>query len=215
LGLFITFEGGEGCGKSYQAKLIYQKLLNMGVSTELAYEPGGTILGNEVRRLLKKKRDGTILPEAELFLFAACRFQLICEVIQPALQKGKVVICDRFVDSTVAYQGYGRGLDFVIINEVNKIATCGINPDITILLDISAEKGLSRKGNKNDRFEATGLYFHHNVRDGYLKLAASDPDRWVVIDAELSKREISKIIWDKVSKLIASRQDISKKWVKN
>jgi dTMP kinase len=210
LGLFITFEGGEGCGKSYQARLLYQKLLNLGVCTELAYEPGGTILGNELRRLLKKKRDGTILPEAELFLFEACRFQLICEVIQPALQNGKVVICDRFIDSTIAYQGYGRGLDLVIIKEVNKIATCGINPDMTVLLDISAEKGLSRKGNKNDRFEATGLYFHQKVRDGYLKLAASEPERWVIIDGELSKKEISKIIWGKVSQLIASNQDIYK-----
>jgi dTMP kinase len=209
--LFITFEGGEGCGKSFQSRVLYRKLLGLNIPVELTYEPGGTILGNEVRRLLKRKDQAAIFPETELFLFAACRIQLVNEVICPNLEEGKVVICDRFADSTIAYQGYGRGIDLEIIKTINHIATKGIEPDLTILLDMPPEKGLSRKRTKNkDRFEQTEMSFHKRVRDGYLKLAAEEMERWMTIDATLSKIKISDIIWHRVSQLLATMQATSK-----
>jgi len=206
LNLFITFEGGEGCGKSTQAKALYRRLSRLGISAELTHEPGGTALGSQLRRLLKTKRQDEISPEAELFLFAACRVQLINGVIHPSLQKGKVVICDRFADSTTVYQGYGRGIDLTTIKAVNEFATRGTKPDLTVLLDIPVAKGLGRKQAKmKDRFEAEETAFHDRVRDGYLKLAADEPERWLVIDATLPKDRIGKIIWDRVNQLLSAQ----------
>jgi len=159
-GLFITFEGCEGCGKSTQARLLYNILRQHGLQCILTHEPGGTPLGNKIRDVLKVKRDFHIAAEAELFLFAASRFQLVSDVIRPALSSGKIVICDRFSDSTFVYQGYGRGLDLKMIDEINELATGGLGPDITILLDAQAEIGLGRKRNSGeDRFEAEILLF--------------------------------------------------------
>jgi len=206
VGIFITFEGGEGCGKSFQSKALYCKLNGLGIPVELTYEPGGTDLGNEIRRLLKRKRQGIVSSEAELFLFAASRAQLMAEVIFPSLQKGNVVICDRFADSTIAYQGYGRGVDLETVNTLNRIVTQEIKPDLTILLDMQVEKGLNRKrANKEDRFEGEGLAFHNRVRSGYLQLALEEPNRWLVVDATLSRVTISKIIWSKVTQLVPSK----------
>jgi len=206
LSLFITFEGGEGCGKSTQAKALYRRLSRLGISAELTHEPGGTALGSQLRRLLKTKRQDEISPEAELFLFAACRVQLVNGVIRPGLQKGKVVICDRFADSTTVYQGYGRGIDLTTIKAVNEFATRGTKPDLTVLLDIPVAKGLGRKQAKmKDRFEAEETAFHDRVRDGYLKLAADEPERWLVIDATLPKARIGKIIWDRVNQLLSAQ----------
>jgi dTMP kinase len=206
LGLFVTFEGGEGSGKSFQSKVLYRRLIKSGITSVLTYEPGGTELGNAIRRLVKKNSQMPILPEAELFLFSACRLQLLAEVIRPALKKGGVVVCDRFIDSTVAYQGYGRGVNLTIIDSINKIATSGLKPDLTILLDISAGKGLNRKASKNkDRFEQTGLHFHNKVRNAYIKLAEAEPARWLVIDAELSRSRVSELIWRTVNQLLSSR----------
>lgn len=203
MSLFITFEGGEGCGKSTQAKALWKKLSRLGIPTELTHEPGGTVLGNEIRHLLKRKRQDNILPEAELLLFAACRTQLVTEVIRPSLQKGKVVICDRFADSTTAYQGYGRGIDLAIIKTTNELATQDTKPDLTILLDVPATKGLERKQDKTeDRFEAEDIAFHNRIRDGYLKISAEEPERWLVIDATLPRTEIAEIIWDRVNRLL-------------
>ena len=206
MGVFITFEGGEGCGKSFQSKALYSKLYSLGIPVELTYEPGGTVLGNEIRRLLKRKRQEIVSAETELFLFAACRAQLVTEVIRPSLQRGNVVICDRFTDSTVAYQGYGRGVDLSIIREINLVATQEIKPTLTILLDLPVEKGLNRKkANRKDRFEDEGFAFHNRVRNGYLKLASVESERWLVIDASLSRTEIKDSIWDRVSRLLAAK----------
>jgi len=202
LGLFITFEGGEGCGKSTQSRLLLKKLEQQNIPVVLTHEPGGTALGNELRKTLKRKRDSSISPQAELFLVAASRAQLVAEVIRPALQEGKVVICDRFTHSTMVYQGYGRGLDFTAIKMVNNMATRNLNPDLIILLDISPEQGLARKQSLKDRFELEDLSFHRRVREGYVKMAAAEPDRWLVIDASLSKGKIAEIIWDRVSRLL-------------
>ena len=206
MSLFITFEGGEGCGKTTQAKALYRRLSRLGISAELTHEPGGTALGSQLRRLLKTRRQDEISPESELFLFAACRIQLVNGVIRPGLQKGKVVICDRFADSTTVYQGYGRGIDLTTIKAVNEFAIEGTKPDLTVLLDIPVAKGLGRKQAKmKDRFEAEETAFHDRVRDGYLKLAADEPERWLVIDASLPKASIGKIIWDRVSQLLSAQ----------
>jgi dTMP kinase len=203
LSLFITFEGAEGCGKSTQARALWRRLVRRGIPALLTYEPGGTALGNRLRFVLKKRLQDKISPLGELFLFAACRVQIVNEVIRPGLQQGKVVICDRFSDSTTVYQGYGRGLNLETIEEINDLATDGIKPDLTILLDIPPQQGLNRKTSRSsDRFEAENMAFHHKIRDGYLKLAAEEPARWLTIDATMPRAEIGKIIWDRVSRLL-------------
>jgi dTMP kinase len=202
VGPFITFEGGEGCGKSTHSKLLLKELEQQDIPAILTHEPGGTALGNQLRNLLKKKRGAPISAQAELFLLAASRAQLVAEVIRPALEEGKVVICDRFTNSTMVYQGYGRGLDFTAIKMVNNMATRHLNPDLIILLDIPPEKGLARKRSLKDRFELEALAFHRRVREGYLKMAGAEPDRWLVIDASLPKTKVAEIIWSEVSALL-------------
>ena len=205
-GFFITFEGCEGCGKSTQSRYLSKKLSQAGISVKLTREPGGTVLGDEIRHVLKRRRQDNITPEAEMLLFAACRIQLITEIIKPGLQKDTVIICDRYTDSTLAYQGYGRGIDLPTIETINELATKGIKPDLTILLDIPAHEGLSRKSTRSeDRFETEDIAFHEKVRNGYLKLAAQEPERWFVIDATLPKAKISNIIWDKVNQLLQTK----------
>jgi len=208
LSLFITFEGGEGCGKSTQALALWKKLCQQNVPAILTHEPGGTALGNEIRRLIKKKREESISAQAEWLLFVASRAQLVAEVIRPALDSDKVVICDRFFHSTLVYQGYGRGLDLTTLEMVNSLATQNLKPSIVILLDISPEEGLARKRSLKDRFELEDLSFHHRVRTGYLKMAAAEPNRWLVIDASLPKGKIAQIIWDKVSGLLPAHSSL-------
>ena len=203
MSLFITFEGGEGCGKSSQARALYRRLSRLAIPIVLTHEPGGTPLGQKIGRWLKWER-ADISPLTELLLFNASRAQLVAEVIQPNLKNGKTVICDRYADSTTAYQSYGRGLDLEIVKTINNAATQGLEPDLTVLLDISAEAGLARKrARKQDRFEGEDITFHQRVRDGYLKIAANDPEHWLVVDASQSKRKIEQIIWQRVSQLLS------------
>lgn len=203
MSLFITLEGGEGCGKSVQAKALYDRLCQEGVPAILTYEPGGTPLGDEICRLLKWNEDLDITPLTELLLFNASRSQLVDKVIKPNLEEGKVVICDRFADSTIVYQGYGRGLDMEVVRTINDTAIQGLYPDLTILLNLSVDKGFKRKNNnRQDRFENEDITFHERVRQGYLKLAAEEPQRCLVIDASQSKDIIADIIWQKVSPLL-------------
>ena len=206
MSLFITFEGGEGSGKSVQARRLYRRLLLLAIPVHLTYEPGGTSLGKKLRHWLKSVDSPVISPMSELLLFNASRAQLVDEVIKPGLGKGEVVICDRFADSTIAYQGYGRGLDLETVKLVNNAATVGLKPDLTVLLDLPVDDGLCRKGAvKTDRFEQETIAFHQKVRDGYLKLAASEPERWLVVDAAQSKEKIAQVIWQQVTRLIQSR----------
>lgn len=203
MSLFITLEGSEGCGKSTQARALWQRLVRRGVPALLTHEPGGTALGNRLRYVLKRRLQDKISPLSELFLFAACRAQIVDEVIRPGLEQGKVVICDRFSDSTMAYQGYGRGLNLETIEEINGLATGDVKPHLTILLDIPANTGLSRKTSPSkDRFEAEEIAFHRKVRDGYLEMAAAEPERWLIVDGTLSRAEIGKIIWNSVRPLL-------------
>jgi len=201
--LFITFEGGEGCGKSVQARALYRRLSRLAIPVILTHEPGGTPFGRKLGRWLKWAQDTDISPQTELLLFNASRTQLIDKVIHPNLEKGKVIICDRYADSTTVYQSYGRGLDLQMVKAVNNAATQGLKPDLTILLDMSVEKGLARKrAKKQDRFEQENIAFHQRVREGYLKLAANDPQRWLVVDASQPKRKVAQIIWRRVSQLL-------------
>jgi dTMP kinase len=201
--LFITFEGVEGCGKSTQSRLLYRRLQKLVVPSLLIHEPGITALGKKITHLLKWAKDVDISPVSELLLFNTSRSQLLEEVVRPALKEGKVVICDRYADSTTAYQGYGRGLELDIVTAANLIATQGLTPDLTILLDVPVEKGLARKEDTApDRFHAEKFNFHRRVREGYLKMAAAEPERWLVIDGTQSKAAIAGIIWDRVSKLL-------------
>ena len=207
MALFITFEGGEGTSKSTQARMLYRRLFKLAIPVILIHEPGVTSLGRRVARLLKWTQNVDISPVAELLLFNTSRAQLVDEIIRPALDGDKVVICDRFADSTTAYQGYGRGLDLVTVNNINRSATRNLTPDLTFLLDVPVEDGLARKkdGNK-DRFEAESITFHKRVREGYLKLAADEPERWLVVDAAKSRNEIAGVIWRRVSRLLSGKE---------
>jgi len=200
---FITFEGGEGSGKTVQAKALYRKLHEQEIPALFVYEPGGTSLGKKIGHLLKWAHTTDMSPLSELLMFNASRAQLLHEVINPGLKEGKVVICDRYTDSTVAYQGYGRGLDLKTVNCINNTATGKLIPDLTILLDIPIEESLARKKDwAHDRFEQEALSFHQKVHEGYHALAKAEPERWMVVDARQSKRDIARIIWSKVNSLL-------------
>lgn len=198
MGLFITFEGGEGSGKSTQAGALCRRLSSRGFPVLLAKEPGNTSLGRALGRLLK--REGMKIDAlAELFLFAAARAELVKEIIRPALERGMIVLCDRYAQSSLAYQGYGRGLDLKLVERVNEIATGSLHPDLIILLDLEVGQGLHRQ-NRRDRFEREELSFHEKVRQGYLELASSGGNRWQVIDASLPRKKVEEALWKKVQK---------------
>jgi len=206
MALFITFEGGEGCGKSVQAKALFRRLSQLAIPALLTHEPGGTPFGDKIARLLKWALNTNISPLTELLLFNASRAQLVTNVIQPSLKSGEIVICDRYTDSTTAYQSYGRGLDLEMVTAINNIATQGLKPALTVLLDIPAEQGLARKrARKQDRFEQEDIAFHQKVREGYLKLAEEEPQRWLVVDASQPKEKVAQVIWEKVSQLLGKQ----------
>jgi dTMP kinase len=198
--VFIVFEGGEGSGKSTQAKALRDRLRRVGYGVLLTHEPGGTVLGNKLRRWVKWGRDVTI--PTELFLFLAARSQLVTNVIRPALKQGKIIICDRFAASTTVYQGYGRGIDLNFLESLNNFATDDLKPDLVLLMDLDAEQGLMRKRRKWDSFEREEFSFHQRVREGYTKLAAANPDTWITIDATLPEADITDIIWDYVREFL-------------
>lgn len=191
-GLFISFEGIEGTGKTIQSKLLCEYLTKKGFKVLLTEEPGGTRIGRTIRDILLSVDNIEMAPLTELFLYNASRIQHIKEVILPAIKKGMVVITDRFSDSTVAYQGYGRGIELNLINAIEHIVTEGLRPDKTILLDLDVAIGLQRnKGiNKEDRIELENVSFHERVRDGYHALAAKEPERIHVMDASKSIEHI-------------------------
>jgi dTMP kinase len=186
-GAFITVDGPDGGGKTTQAERLAAHLRDRGVPVQLPREPGGTWLGERIRDLLLERTGSTAPtdPLADAMLFDAARRQLVQEVIRPSLDAGETVICARFTDSTLAYQGYGAGLDIDVLRRLNDLATDGLRPDLTIILDVPVEAGLARKAPGDvTRFEAEfDLAFHHRVRQGFLTLAAAEPDRIAVVDA--------------------------------
>ena len=188
-GLFITFEGPDGCGKTTQMKLLAEYLEKKGEEVVLTREPGGKGLGEKVREILLNY-DGEVSDRCESFLFLADRAQNIDIIVNPAVKAGKIVLCDRHIDSTVAYQGYGRGLDIERINMLNNLATNGKKPDLTFVFDVDVETSMKRVGKEKDRMERAGIDFHNRVRQGYLELAKQEPQRIKVIDATKSIEEI-------------------------
>lgn len=202
MGLFIVFEGVEGSGKSTQSKALKRRLDEAGHLVKWLREPGGTKTGEYVRDWLINGPKITHL--TELFLFSAARNSLVETVIKPALESGEIVVCDRYIYSTLAYQGYARGLDMKTIQTVNDIATGGLQPDIVVLLDLPPEKGFERKrgGDPNDRFEQEQQAFHEKVRLGYLDLAKQDPKRWLVVDASMPRKAVSERIWERANHII-------------
>ena len=206
MSLFITFEGVEGSGKSLQSRALFRKLGRISIPVLHIHEPGSTPLGEKLSHLLKRNRDTAILPLSELLLFNASRAQLVSGIIWPALAEGTAVICDRYIDSTIAYQGYGRGLELKLVRAANDIATGGLAPDLTVLLDLPVEEGLARKrGDHADRFEQEELAFHKRVRRGYLTLARREPGRFLVIDGLQERRAIALTVWNRVSVLVTKK----------
>ncbi len=182
-GTFLTLEGPEGAGKTTQVKLLSTKLDAIGIPHLITRDPGGTPLGKQIRRVLLTPGN-PVSPMAELLLYSADRAQHVDELIIPALKAGKLVICDRYTDSTVAYQGYGRNLDLELISQLNGMSTQGLKPELTILFDLESEKGLGRlHPGGHDRMEREAIEFHHRVRKGYLELVKKEPERWQVVDA--------------------------------
>ena len=188
-GLFITFEGADGCGKTTQLNMLAQYLTEQGKEVVITREPGSKGLGVKLREILLNY-DGEVAPECESFLFLADRAQHIATIVKPAIEAGKVILCDRHTDSTVAYQGYGRGLDIDRINYLNSIATAGIKPDLTLIYDVDIETSMKRVGAEKDRMESGGNEFFNKVRNGYLEIAKQDPERVKVLNASLSIDEV-------------------------
>jgi dTMP kinase len=208
---FITFEGGDGSGKSTQLKLLERYLAELGKSYIATREPGGTSLGNLIRQVLLEVGRRPIASPAELFLYLADRAQHMQAVIAPALEKNKIVLCDRHTDSTLAYQGYGRGIDLHVLRQLNDMASRGIKPDLTLLFDCPVEVGLSRTAhrqslamagrNREDRFELEKVEFHERVRQGFLEIARLEPERFCVIAASHSVEEV----FQQVKKIVDER----------
>lgn len=207
-GVFISFEGIEGSGKSTQAKLLKEFLINSGYDVLLTVEPGGTRIGEEIRRLILSLDNKNMLPLTELLLYNASRIQHIEEIILPSLKRGFVVITDRFTDSTIAYQGYGRKISIDLIIEVDRLINNSLRPDLTILLDLDPKEGLKRNErlNKKDRLELEDLEFHERVRRGYLEIASKEPDRIKVINAS----ESIEVVHSEVKNIV---KEFLRKWV--
>ena len=211
-GFFITFEGIEGSGKSTQLQMLADFLNEKKIPIIVTREPGGTKLGQEIRKLLLHSKDFNFSQKTEIFLYAADRTQHINEVVLPALKENKIILCDRFIDSTVAYQGYARGLPLDFVENMNSKACDGLKPDLTFLVDCPVEVGLKRVGLRSkekkieiDRFEKESVLFHQKVRDGYLSIAKKEPNRFVTLDGTLEKSLLHK----KICSLVTAKLGIS------
>ena len=207
-GAFITIEGGDGAGKSTQAALLADALEARGHRVVRVHEPGGTALGERVRGVLLDAGLGDVDATAELMLYEAARAQLVSEVVAPALEDGAVVVCDRFADSSIAYQGYGRGLGADVVRSLNAVATGGLSPDCTVLLDMPSEEGMDRaisRSGSADRMEAAGEKFHRQVRDAFRELAATDGARWRTVDARGTREEVAARVLMAVDDVLGDR----------
>lgn len=204
MGLFIVFEGVEGSGKTTQSRELQSRLVFEGYDSLLTHEPGGTPMGDQIHHWLKN--GGDIEPMSELFLFSASRSTLVRSIISPSLQRNMIVVCDRYIHSTIAYQGYGRGIKLDKIRKLNHFSTGGLQPDLVVLLDLEPNDGIIRKSNRPlDRIENEKPDFHRRVRQGYIELAQKEDDSWLVVDASQPKILISELIWEAVSKLLVDR----------
>jgi dTMP kinase len=201
--MFITFEGVEGCGKTTQAQLLAARLESLGHKTLVTREPGGAAISEQIRAVLLDHRNDGMDPMAEALLYEAARAQFVTEIVRPALDADIIVICDRFADSTLAYQGYGRGLDLAMLDMLNRIATGALKPAITFLLDIPVAEGLKRRERGGDwnRMDNAGRAFHERVYNGYHALAREEPGRWRIIDARGAMSDVAEVVWSAVAPL--------------
>jgi dTMP kinase len=196
-GVFISFEGGEGSGKTIQTRVLAERLRGIGLRVNETREPGGTLISEQIRNVLTKPENAEMLPRTEFLLFQASRAQLTGQMIKPRLDEGNIVVIDRYADSTLAYQGYGHGLDLNLIRTIVNFATNGLMPDLTLLLDLEVNVGLRRRelaGGIN-RLDLYPIDFHERVRSGYLEMAREDPARWKVIDATPQLTEVAETVW--------------------
>lgn len=203
--MFITLEGPEGSGKSMQICQLADFVREKGFEVLATREPGGTFIGDQIREVIMRMENTMMSPRAEILLFCAARAQIVDEVIRPNLEKGVVVISDRYADSTLAYQGFGHGLDLAILKEILRFATGGLQPDLTLLLDVDVEEGLKRRrigGGEWNRLDAQQIAFHQRVRQGYLKMAAEEPDRWRVVNARQKPDQVQKDLRLVISKFL-------------
>jgi dTMP kinase len=205
--MFISLEGPEGSGKSSQIPALAQYLEAQGYRVLCTREPGGTSIGDQIRAVLTSMDNPELLPRTEILLFLAARAQLVAQVIRPALREGKIVLCDRYGDSTLAYQGYGHGLDLNILRTMLNFATEGLKPDLTLLLDLDIKTGLARKKSIDEwnRLDAYEVSFHERVRSGYLQLAEEEPTRWRRVDASMPKDEVQTMLRQIVLKRIKDK----------
>jgi dTMP kinase len=203
-GTFITFEGSEGCGKSTQSRLLYEYLKRKGYSVIYLREPGGTEISEKIRKILLDPKNH-ITAECEMLLYMASRAKIVRDIILPELKKGRIVICDRFLDSTIVYQGFGLGMDIGLIKRIGDFVTKGIKPDLTILLDLSVKKGLLHRKLKKDRIEKRPYLYHLKVRSGYLRLAHLEPERIKIIKVDSNKNKTQDNIRRLVEKLLENR----------
>jgi dTMP kinase len=195
--MFITLEGPDGSGKTTQIRLLHDALVAAGYNVLLTREPGGTAIGDQIRAVVHDVINVELVPTAEILLYSASRAQLVAQVIRPALAAGKIVLCDRYADSTMAYQGYGRGLDLEALSAITRFATGGLKPDLTVLLDLEPEVGLSRRqvgGDELNRMDRQELDFYQRMRQGYITLAAEEPERWIRVDASGPVEEVARAI---------------------
>ena len=212
MSLFITFEGPDGSGKSTQIGLTVEYLQQLGYNVLCTREPGGSCIGDQIRDVLHDVKNTEMSARAEILLYSASRAQLVEQVILPHLKIGGVVVCDRYADSTYAYQGYGRQLDFNALRQITAFATQQLKPDITIYLDLSVEQGLARKKNANsagqgewNRMDQLKVDFHRRVHAGYLAMARSEPDRWLVIDASATVEAVNQAIRQRLEQVLENR----------
>lgn len=204
---FISFEGPEGSGKSTQVAALAEHLRALGQDVLTTREPGGTAIGDQIRDILHNVDNRGMQPAAELLLLAASRAQIVAEVVRPALAQERLILCDRYVDSTLAYQGYGHGLDLDALRQITTFATGGLLPDLTVLLDIDSDAGLRRRRASGEwnRLDAYDLEFHRRVRQGYHALVASEPERWVVVDASQPADRVRDQIWAAIQERLVLR----------
>lgn len=208
--MFITFEGPDGSGKSTQINLVTAHLEQSGYKVLCTREPGGTAIGDQIRQVLHDVKNTEMSARAEILLYSASRAQLVEQVILPHLAQGGVVLCDRYADSTYAYQGYGRRLDFETLRLITEFATQSLKPDLTIYLDVAVEEGLRRKSAANvsgqgewNRMDQLELDFHQRVRAGYLEMAQNEPERWLIVDASAPVEEISWVICRRLEQVLS------------
>jgi dTMP kinase len=209
--MLITFEGLDLCGKTTQANLLVETLRRNNYLVQFIREPGGTPISEKIRDILLDRTSAAMTDLAELFLFSASRTQLVSEVILPSLHSGHIVVCDRFYDSTTAYQGYGRGLDLTAVRTINRIATLATTPDITVLVDIPVDEISRRKakaGTVFDRMESSGKEFYTRVREGYMDIARQERARFVLVDGTQPVRDVEQMIWRAIERKLPSREPL-------